>query len=40
MVEALGDLLRNEGHQVRSASTGKEGLTTLRAGTLPDVLVA
>ena len=39
MVEALGDLLRSEGHEVRTAATGKEGLTTLRAAPLPDVLV-
>lgn len=39
MIEALGDLLGSEGHQVRTASTGAEGLVALRAGTLPDVVV-
>ena len=39
IVEALGELLRAEGHQVHSASTGEEGLEVLRAAPLPDVLV-
>ena len=39
IVEALGDLLRGEGHDVHSASTGEEGLVVLRASPLPDVLV-
>jgi DNA-binding NtrC family response regulator len=39
IVEALGDLLRHEGHQVHSASTGEQGLVVLRASPLPDVLV-
>jgi CheY-like chemotaxis protein len=39
IVEALGGLLRDEGHQVQSASTGEEGLVVLRASPLPDVMV-
>jgi CheY-like chemotaxis protein len=39
IVEALGDLLRGEGHEVHSASTGEEGLSVLRASPLPDALV-
>ena len=39
IVEALAGLLRDEGHQVHSASTGEEGLAVLRASPLPDVLV-
>ena len=39
IVEALGGLLRDEGHDVHSASTGEEGLAVLRASPLPDVLV-
>ena len=39
VVEALGELLRAEGHEVHSASTGEEGLAVLRAASLPDVLV-
>src|SRR5450432_2945213 len=39
IVEAFGDLLRAEGHDVHSASTGEEGLVVLRASPLPDVLV-
>jgi len=39
LVEALGDLLRMQGHEVRTASTGEEGLDVLRAAPLPDALV-
>jgi DNA-binding NtrC family response regulator len=39
IVEALGALLRDEGHTVHSASTGEEGLVVLRASPLPDALV-
>lgn len=39
IVEALSDLLRCEGHQVHTASTGEEGLEVLRSSTLPDALV-
>ena len=39
IVEALGELLRADGHQVHSASTGEEGLVVLRASPLPDALV-
>lgn len=39
IVEALGDLLRDEGHDVHTASSGEEGLVVLRASPLPDVLV-
>src|SRR5579863_9371940 len=39
IVEALGELLRREGHEVHSASTGEEGLVVLRASPLPDALV-
>jgi DNA-binding NtrC family response regulator len=39
LVEALGELLRIKGHEVRTASTGEEGLEVLRAAPLPDALV-
>ena len=39
IVEAIGELLRGEGHEVHSASTGEEGLVVLRASPLPDALV-
>ena len=39
VVEALAELLRAEGHEVHSASTGEEGLVVLRGSPLPDVLV-
>jgi CheY-like chemotaxis protein len=39
IVEALGELLRREGHEVHSASTGEEGLVVLRASSLPDALI-
>ena len=38
-VEALGMLLRREGHDVHSASTGEEGLVVLRGSALPEALV-
>jgi CheY-like chemotaxis protein len=38
-VEVLGELLRFEGHEVRTACTGEEGLELLRAAPLPDVVV-
>lgn len=37
--ELIADLLRGEGHYVRTAGTGQEGLLALRAAPLPDVLV-
>ena len=40
VVEIFAELLRGEGHEVRTASTGEEGLVALRAAaSLPDVLV-
>jgi DNA-binding response OmpR family regulator len=39
IVEALGELLRAEGHAVQCASTGEEGLSVLRGSPLPDALV-
>ncbi len=39
LVEGLGELLRCEGHEVRTASTCEEGLKVLRAAPLPDALV-
>jgi DNA-binding NtrC family response regulator len=39
IVDALGELLRAEGHEVHTASTGEEGLVVLRASPLPDALV-
>jgi DNA-binding response OmpR family regulator len=39
IVDALRDLLRAEGHQVHTASTGEEGLVVLRASPLPDALI-
>ena len=39
VVEALGEFLRGEGHEVRTASTGEEGLLVLREAPLPDALV-
>ena len=39
VVELFADFLRGEGHDVRTASTGEEGLVALRAAPLPDVLV-
>lgn len=39
IVEALAELLRDGGHEVRTASTGEEGLRVLRDAPLPDALV-
>jgi CheY-like chemotaxis protein len=39
IVDALRELLRAEGHQVHTASTGEEGLVVLRASPLPDALI-
>jgi len=39
IVETLGELLRGEGHEVHTASTGEEGLLVLRGASLPDALV-
>jgi CheY-like chemotaxis protein len=39
LIEGLGELLRINGHVVHTASTGEEGLTVLRAASLPDALV-
>lgn len=39
IVEALGEILRGEGHVVHSAATGEDGLLVLRASPLPDALV-
>jgi CheY-like chemotaxis protein len=39
IIDLFARFLRSEGHEVRSASTGEEGLRALRAAPLPDVLV-
>jgi len=39
IVAAFGELLRDEGHEVHTASTGEEGLVVLRASPLPDALI-
>ena len=39
IVDIFAQFLRSEGHEVRSASTGEEGLQALRAAPLPDLLV-
>jgi CheY-like chemotaxis protein len=39
IVDALRELLRAEGHEVHTASTGEEGLVVLRASPLPDALI-
>jgi CheY-like chemotaxis protein len=39
LVNALGEILRGEGHEVRTAFTGEEGLLVLRSASLPDAVV-
>jgi DNA-binding NtrC family response regulator len=39
IVDALREVLRAEGHEVHTASTGEEGLVVLRASPLPDAVV-
>ncbi|GAC1351315.1 MAG: hypothetical protein NVS3B20_01640 [Polyangiales bacterium] len=39
VVEIYADFLREEGHEVRTAGTGEEGLAALRAAPLPDAVV-
>jgi DNA-binding NtrC family response regulator len=39
LVETLTEVLRVEGHHVRTASTGEEGLRVLRAAPLPDAVI-
>lgn len=39
VVEAFAEVLRAEGHKVRTARTGEEGLLALRAAPLPDLVV-
>src|ERR1700722_14574338 len=39
IVDAMGELLREEGHEVRTASTGAAGLLVLRSAPLPDALI-
>jgi DNA-binding NtrC family response regulator len=39
IVEIFAWILRSQGHQVRSASTGEDGLQALRTAPLPDLLV-
>jgi len=39
IVELVARFLRAAGHEVRTASTGEEGLRALRAAPLPDLLV-
>jgi DNA-binding NtrC family response regulator len=39
LVEALADQLRSEGHEVRTANNGEEGLEALRTPLLPDAVV-
>ena len=39
LVNTLGEILRGEGHEVRTASTGQEGLLVLRSAPLPDAVV-
>ena len=39
VVEAFAEVLRAEGHEVRTARTGEEGLRALRAAPLPDLVV-
>ena len=37
--ETFGDLLRSRGHEVRTASSGEQGLQLLKAAPLPDVVI-
>jgi DNA-binding NtrC family response regulator len=39
IVETFGDLLRQQGHEVRSASSGEQGLAVLRVSPLPDTVL-
>jgi DNA-binding response OmpR family regulator len=39
LVEALADQMRSEGHEVRTASNGEEGLKALRTPPLPNAVV-
>jgi DNA-binding NtrC family response regulator len=39
IAEALGEILRREGHEVRTATTGEEGLQLLRGAPLPDAVI-
>ena len=39
LVEALADQLRSDGHEVRTANNGEEGLELLRTLPLPDAVV-
>jgi DNA-binding NtrC family response regulator len=39
LTSALGEILRGEGHDVRTASTGEEGLLVLRHKSIPDAVV-
>jgi DNA-binding NtrC family response regulator len=39
LVEMLADQLRSEGHEVRTANDGEEGLKALRTPPLPDAVV-
>ena len=39
IVELFARFLRSAGHEVRSASTGEEGLQALQAAPLPDLVV-
>jgi CheY-like chemotaxis protein len=39
LVELLADQLRSEGHEVRTASNGEEGLEALRTPPLPDAVI-
>jgi DNA-binding NtrC family response regulator len=37
--ETFGDVLRARGHEVRTASSGEQGLELLKAAALPDVVI-
>jgi DNA-binding NtrC family response regulator len=39
LVEAFAEILRAEGHDVKTAASGEEGLRALRAEPLPDLVV-